>query len=54
MVDSDCKLCLALNLLARVDVSIPLVDPLDTGSTASTLTGLDEVPEYLPPVYLAL
>ena len=54
LVDSDGNLCLALNLLAGMNVGIPLVDPLDTRPSASTLAGFDEVPEYLPPVYLTL
>ena len=54
LVDGDGNLCLALNLLAWVNVGIPLVDPLNTGSTAGSLGGLDEVPEYLLPVYLSL
>ena len=54
LINGNCNLCLALNLLARMDVSIPLVNPLDTGASASTLGGLDEVSQYLLPVYLTL
>ena len=54
MVDADCNLRLTGHGLARVLIGVSLVDAAHGASLVGLLRGLDEVPQHLAPVNLAL